>query len=364
MKNRKGIYYWKCDRLTAFQSPSNQLDSKKALDLLSSVELLLKGVFGTKSFEVLTANGQGNHITYYIEEDEQTYFLRIEAGAECDNYMNVEASVLEKVRLSGVAAPRVYAVDTSRKKFPFSYQLLEFIDYPDLNILYKKEKFDLNKLAGEIGSSIAMWQKIPVKKFGFFDPSKLSEDKCLEGLDETYHEYFLTNWNNHLQYLVESGFLKKDQCLAIRKLVQEHEWCLKLDHGVLVHKDLALWNILGTKTSIKSFIDWDDTISGDPTDDISLLACFHSGDFIKEVMEGYQKVTELPANFECRFWLHLLRNMIVKAVIRVRGGYFNLNHDFFLIGTGETGLSLKNATQDRIQKACWGLKDQIKISEL
>ncbi len=85
MNNRKGIYYWKCDRLTAFQSPSNQLDSKKALDLLSSVELLLKGVFGTRSFEVLTANGQGNHITYYVKEDEQTYFLRIEAGAECHN---------------------------------------------------------------------------------------------------------------------------------------------------------------------------------------------------------------------------------------------------------------------------------------
>ncbi len=364
MKNRKGIYYWKCDRPSALQTPPNQLESGKMSDLLPSIELLLKGIFGTRSFEVSAANGQGNHITYYVKEDERTYFLRIEAGAEGDNYMNVEARVLESVRLSGVAAPKVYAVDTSRMKCPFSYQLLEFIDYPDLNTLYKKDKFDINKLAGKIGKSIAIWQKITVKKFGFFDPSKLSEDRCLHGLDETYQEYFLTNWDNHLHFLVESGFLKRDQCVTIRKLVQEYEWCLKLDHGVLVHKDLAFWNILGTKTSIKSFIDWDDTISGDPTDDISLLACFHSGEFIIEVMKGYQKVTALPADFECRFWLHLLRNMIVKAVMRVRGGYFDRSHDFFLIGPGETGQSLKKFTRDRIQKACSGLRGKIKISEL
>ena len=76
--NRKGIYYWKSDGSTAFQSASKQHYSKKPLDLLPLVELLLQGVFLASPFEVSLANGQGNHITYYVKGDGQKYFLRIE----------------------------------------------------------------------------------------------------------------------------------------------------------------------------------------------------------------------------------------------------------------------------------------------
>ncbi|MFN9915135.1 MAG: phosphotransferase, partial [Pirellulaceae bacterium] len=38
---------------------------------------------------------------------------------------------------------------------------------------------------------------------------------------------------------------------------------LNLPLGCLVHKDLALWNILGTRDQIAAFIDFDDAISGD-----------------------------------------------------------------------------------------------------
>jgi len=146
--------------------------------------------------------------------------------------------------------------------------------------------------------------------------------------------------------------------------VKENSWCLQIETGVLVHKDLALWNILGTERKVKSFIDWDDVISGDPTDDISLLACYHSGQFINSVLVGYQLVKELPENFLIRFWLHLLRNMLVKAVIRIRYGYFNRDQTFFLIGKGESGEGLKNFTKGRIKLACEGLKGKVNIIDL
>ena len=39
-------------------------------------------------------------------------------------------------------------------------------------------------------------------------------------------------------------------------------------------------------------------------------------------------VCGLPDEHRRRFWLHLLRNMIVKAVIRVGAGYFDRGADF------------------------------------
>jgi hypothetical protein len=51
--------------------------------------------------------------------------------------------------------------------------------------------------------------------------------------------------------------------------------------------------------------------------------------------------------------------MIVKAVIRVGGNYFQKKDDFFLIEAGEEGSSLEQMTRDRILDAVKVLKDEI-----
>ena len=57
-----------------------------------------------------------------------------------------------------------------------------------------------------------------------------------------------------------------------------------------------------------------------------------------------------------RLWLHLLRNMIVKAVIRTGAGYFSRGDGFFLIGSGSTGADLRLTTHQRIALALEGLE--------
>jgi hypothetical protein len=56
--------------------------------------------------------------------------------------------------------------------------------------------------------------------------------------------------------------------------------------------------------------------------------------------------------------------MIVKAVIRVGAGYFDRKDDFFLIGSGSDGKSLKSITKERIQLAYSGLTENAKITDL
>jgi fructosamine-3-kinase len=155
--------------------------------------------------------------------------------------------------------------------------------------------------------------------------------------------------------LVSRGFLESAD--EITSEIENHRTWLDLPQGCLVHKDLALWNILGTRDQISAFIDFDDAISGDPMDDLSLLACFHDAVFLRSAFEGYQSLQALPTDHLRRFWLHLLRNMIVKAVIRVGAGYFERDDGFFLIGSGSSGASFRAMTHSRLALALRGLRD-------
>lgn len=365
MSNRKSIYYWKCDRPSAFRTLNTAGISEDDLrDISESLVLLLRKRFGDPGFSVRPGGGQGNHLTFLAESGSSTYFIRIENGPESDNYMEVEVRVLDSVKAAGVPTPVIYAVDSSRKEVPYSYQFLQHFSEPDLNQWYKTGSLNLTDIARHIGQNIAKWQSVRPPGFGPFDPAVLKDQGILKGFHRSYPDYFFLNLHKHLAFLTSNDILSEDEAEEILAIIDENRHLLNLEEGCLVHKDLALWNILGTPHEIKAFIDWDDTISGDPTDDLSLLACFHTEEVVNAAIRGYREIRALPQDFFPRLWLHLLRNMIVKAVIRVGGGYFNKRNDFFLIGTNVSGSSLREFTLQRIRTACKALKTKMIIEDL
>jgi aminoglycoside phosphotransferase (APT) family kinase protein len=320
---------------------------------------VLAGRFGVPDIQLRPGKGQGNHITFLADHDGKTFFIRIENGPEKDNYMVVEQRLIEAVRMLGIPTVTIYETDATRKVVDFAFQIMEYMHYPDLNRLYKSRKVDLTTIAFEIGRYIATWQSITPAGFGPFDTELALKKGKLEGLHADYPSYFYLNLQAHLDFLAARDFLTTAQVADILHAINSHKAHLHLQRGCLVHKDMALWNLLGTEDEIKAIIDWDDAVSGDPMDDLSLLACFHDQDVIDAALRGYSTVRELPSGFEVRFHLHLLRNMIVKAVIRVGGNYFQKKDDFFLIETGEEGSSLEQMTRDRILDAMEILKNNI-----
>src|SRR5690606_12709537 len=157
-----------------------------------------------------------------------------------------------------------------------------------------------------------------------------------------------------LDFLGSAGFIGERKIAELKDLANGARPLLQLEAGCLVHKDLALWNILGDGNRITAIVDWDDAVSGDPTDDLSLLGCFHSGDVLASAIAGYQQLRSLPSDFEQRFWLHLLRNIVFKSVIRVKGNYFEKSDKFFL--NNPKHKSLRQFTLERIESACEGLR--------
>lgn len=364
MINRQTIYYWKCDRPSAFFALKNQQEAMGSAEVKALLQPLLIRYFGDENVLLLPGAGQGNHLTFLAKHGNVTRFVRLENGPEGDDFMEIEAQVLREIKSLGIPAPVVYAVDATRSEVPFAYQILEYLNYPDLNEILKQGRLNLIAVAKEIGKNVATWQSVKPAGYGPFDPEKLRTGNELIGLHKTYRDYFLLNWKKHLDFLVARKFMTSAESAEIQKLVFRNDHYLDIHHGCLVHKDLALWNILGKEDEIKAFIDWDDTISGDATDDLSLLACFHSGEVIQAAMDGYESVMSLPEDFLPRFWLHLLRNMIVKAVIRVGADYFEKESDFFLIGAGSSGATLKDFTKQRIWLACKGLENKKQIRDL
>jgi fructosamine-3-kinase len=279
------------------------------------------------------------------------------------------------VREIGVITPRVFGCDATRSRVPFAWQALERISAPDLNHWFKLGSLDASGIAFAIGQGVAKWQTITLEGFGTLEWSVRNESQAtleahktqcgpLSGSRSSYADYFHLRLDEHLGFLVSSGFLTSEQLDEIAAEIAKHQALLDLPQGCLVHKDLALWNILGTREHIAAFIDFDDAISGDAMDDLSLLACFHDAAFLARAFEGYQSIRPLPEEHRRRFWLHLLRNMIVKAVIRVGAGYFDRGDGFFLIGTGGSGADLKRTTHARIALALRGLASNSDLSIL
>ncbi len=382
-QDRTGIYYWKCDRAAAFHGteavrPDNPL-------LQAQLQRALERRFPGVPINLRPADGQGNHRTFRLTAEEtlnvqrstlnaqggtpSTFgahgaFVRTEDGPERDNYFAVESVVTSELRQRGIPVPRVLACDCSRTETPFAWQVLEYVPFPDLNQHHKQGTLALEPVAETIGETVARWQELPVSGYGPFSAEAARATGRLVGLQPSYSHYLFLNLDKHLTFLTERGFFTARQCVAVLEAISRHQDLLGISQGCLAHKDLALWNILGSPDHVAAFIDWDDAISGDPMDDLSLLGCFYGAPVIERALAGYARVRPLPPDHLPRFWLCLLRNMIVKAVIRVGAGYFQRNDSFYLIGSGSTGTDFEAFTRTRIDTALRGLNNTCDLSIL
>ncbi len=363
--SREAIHYWKCDRDSAFHG----IHERSEITLSESeLKAALEDSLGRKISSMEYQNSPGNHLIWRVGVESDSahpeYLVRVEDGPEGDGYLAVESFLLDKVRGEGVPTPRVIACDSSRKRSAYAWQLLQNIVYPNLQFWNTKGELSLHQIAPSIGEAIAKWQQVPVAGFGPFQPEFVHERATLKGYHNSYSGYFNLNLGRHLKALREGDFIDEVEESKIIDVIESRHDLLNLKQGCLVHKDLALWNILGPSDGVAAYIDWDDAIAGDPMDDVSLIACFHGADTVARVLEGYGRIQPLPSDYEARVWLHFLRNMIIKSVIRVGASYFDKDLDFFLIGSKSSGEDFKTETKTRLHNAVEGLEQGLPLTEI
>jgi hypothetical protein len=205
---RSAIYYWKCDRPAAYHGTAER-DARPDIEQMIRAELGAR--FPAQPLEVSPAGGQGNHITFRATIGGESAFVRIDDGEDRDDYIQVESHLLGEVRALGVPTPRVLAVDASRARVPFAWQVLEDIPHPDLNKHFKSGALDVTAVSHEIGAAVARWQAIQPGGFGPFDGEVLQSAGHLTGYHGSYADYFHLHLERHLRFLTERGFLSSDE---------------------------------------------------------------------------------------------------------------------------------------------------------
>ena len=237
MGTRKNIYYWKCDRPSAFFAikEGNEGNAKEVQEELG---VLLTNYFGSEHFSLSSAGGQGNHLTFLASRNNESYFVRVENGPEKDDYMEVETTIINRVHDIGIPTPNIYAVDSSRIKYDFAWQIMENVEFSDLNRIYKSHKLQTRTVMRELGTYIARWQSISTDGFGPYNSDILRVDGRLEGLHSTYRDYYMLNIEKHFDFLVQHSFLTKEKADSFLGAVVANLKFLDISRGCLVHKDL------------------------------------------------------------------------------------------------------------------------------
>ena len=361
--DRIGIYYWKCDRESAFHGTSDYLrDQTATADALRGV---LARRYGSDSASLRpAAEGQGNHRTFRARLAGREVFIRTEDGPEGDDYLAVEAEVARRLSAAGVSVPETIDYDCDRREVPFAWQVMPFLPWKDLNSHVKSGSIDWTSVAPQIGRAIARWQEISAPGFGPFSSSCARRGE-LRALHESSEGYYRLNLERHLRILTEGSFLEDAIAARILRAIDARAAALRIGRGVLVHKDLAAWNILGTANEAKAFIDWDDCIVGDAMDDLSLMGVTGEDAATRQIVAAYAAERPLAPDAAVRFWLCWLRNILFKAVIRLGAGYFKKRgDDFFLIGGGGDGETLARLTREKIMRALTAVERGFDFDEL
>lgn len=346
---RENIYYWKCD------SPLGADGSKKfffkekyaQVDLSDLITGAVMAWRGEKPAKITPAGCDGNHFAYIITLfNGSRFFFRADEGITGDDYMIAENYVLAEARRRGIPVPRVHFSSTDGQAKGPRYQVLDFMDFKSLNSYYKAGELDIPATARQLGGHLRRLHGIECEGFGFFNTERLKSGGTLKGLCSSYRDYFNTRLDEHLAYLGRHEIIGRRDLENIRGILRDASPLLDLARGTLVHRDAALWNVLGTPSSVEAIIDWDDCVSGDPADDLGVLACFHDDDFMLPLIEGYGAAA-LDRSFQLRIKLHTLRNLLWKAKLRHSLGYFSRDESFFLVNSSNAK-SLRQFTVDRI----------------
>ena len=129
---RTDIFYWKCDSpISATQKRVCFANGKYSDMFLDAAGTAVRDFLGHSPEEMTVVNSDGNHLTVMFRDKKEYYLLRADEGKYVDDdYMLAESAVMNMLNRNGLPVPPVYAADISMQKYPFRYQIMQFLTYP------------------------------------------------------------------------------------------------------------------------------------------------------------------------------------------------------------------------------------------
>lgn len=265
-----------------------------------------------------------SHVIYIVSvrERERPVVIRANIGfGEPESYMEIEKLITDKVATLGVPVNRILFVDTSRRTYPFDFQIQDMLEGEDIEGHFHGTRTDYDQLSFELGRYVAMWGELKFDGFGRFLPTR----SLLVGSKTLMYDYIITCIDEDIRYLVDGKVLSFEKGKRVRELFETHKPVMNVKRGTLVQYDLADHNIMfDGKNSITGIFDWEAAVSGDPVLDLASALTwktFHPREV--KMIEGYRSVRSLPNFFQEKMNIYKLRTMLWKMVYAIRAGILN-----------------------------------------
>lgn len=266
------------------------------------------------------------HDVFIIHIAEKKYILKI---SKVDNLRKsysflIEGYIQEKLKELSIPSVKTYAIDLSKKKYPFEYMIMEFKNGKNLEDC--EEEQNLKEIFLQLGKYLSEIHSINVSNYGFIQLDSLSSKK-LSGSSPLWLSFFNRNLEEHINYGFTLGLLSKEEKKrTINFLNQTISQSFTDTKPSLLHNDLGQRNILIYNGSLQAIIDWEDSILGDRLYDIAFFETFFShsskSKFLPFFYEGYGlDVNELYSN--PLFWMYYLRVSLLKAKSKHIFGTYN-----------------------------------------
>ena len=118
--------------------------------------------------------------------------------------------------------------------------------------------------------------------------------------------------------LVDAKLLAPHQVQAILYLFGDDNELLDRKQAVLVHNDIADWNVLTDGQSITALLDWDECVASHPTADIACWSLFFDTERLEPFLDGYWQVAPKSSDFGDMLALMRFRYALSKMALRVK----------------------------------------------
>ncbi|MCK4555035.1 MAG: aminoglycoside phosphotransferase family protein [Candidatus Aenigmarchaeota archaeon] len=270
------------------------------LKITAELDTLLPKIFLdakiTPVSDPLVINAKSSVCVSVTGSASKKYFVKI-----CpDNSIATEIFWRKKARENNIPTPRTIFADTSRKKIPYMFEVLEFIEGINLKYMPSEFKYVFAKL---IGATLKKLHCIQVNGFG----NAFTENhwNC-----KTWHEVLEKHMdcsmrNAALEIFTADEREKLHECTRDKRMI--------IMHPKLLHGDINAGNfIYSEKRGEILFLDPGYIIGGDPMMDLARAdtPSFDSV-FFKGIKEGYE--TEIPLTNEENYRLEKLRLLCLAS---------------------------------------------------
>lgn len=265
------------------------------------------------------------HQVYKVMIGKKFYILRVNNYSKYYKELNFHNDLFASRVIKNTA--KVYVIDTDRKHFPFDYEITNFLDGESVYDLYRtKGTNGISPLVTLIGSTLAKVHKIKAQNYGPLDVDRLARGKEVCGIFDTWREFILVNLDEELSICTANKIILKKMADQIYKVLTRNVSKVSNFSPRFLHGDVANHNSIYNKKKGVYFIDWEDSMAGDPIYDIAYYATgvYKNEVLIESFFSGYKKISAFPKDFDLRYFLYFLRVSVAKAVIRYKMGTIEL----------------------------------------